>query len=78
MGSIANGAGRCVQTLDFARFLYGDGETRRQFGHDLTECLGKVGFVKLTNHGIGDRDIHSMFDFVRQLIPSRSTSIGTR
>lgn len=72
--SSRNGVDEGVRTLDFSHFLHGDNEHRHQFGKELIDALGRVGFVKIINHGIGDDDICQMFDFVRQfqICPPRS------
>lgn len=68
MGSLLNSnAGQGIRTLDVSRFLNGDCAARSEFAKELVDCVGSVGFVKLKNHGISDREIRQVFDIVRRL-----------
>lgn len=64
---IHSNAGQRVRTLDISCFLNGNCAARSEVAKELVDCLGSVGFVKLKNHGVRDREIRRVFDFVRRL-----------
>ncbi|KAI4263864.1 MAG: hypothetical protein L6R42_001011 [Xanthoria sp. 1 TBL-2021] len=60
---IHSNAGQRVRTLDISCFLNGNCAARSEVAKELVDCLGSVGFVKLKNHGVRDREIRRVFDF---------------
>ena len=50
-----------IATLDFGRFLHGDGEEKARFAEEFAGALGEIGFAIRTGHGVDPAlydDIH--------------------
>ncbi|KAG8416316.1 hypothetical protein J3458_006909 [Metarhizium acridum] len=63
MGDFLPNSRRTVRTLDFADFLHGDSNKQSKFCRELIECLSTVGFVKLVNHGISEKELYEVFEW---------------
>lgn len=53
-----------LASLDLSLFLDGDHETRKGFAASLREELAHHGFVKIVGHGLSDKDIKEVFEWV--------------
>jgi isopenicillin N synthase-like dioxygenase len=59
-----------LPTLDLSRFTGGSTLERHQLASDLLASLSQHGFVKLVNHGISDKAVAKLFDWVCLKTPS--------
>ncbi|RDA82872.1 hypothetical protein CP532_0396 [Ophiocordyceps camponoti-leonardi (nom. inval.)] len=55
-----------VRCLDFSRFLGNNQEQQEEYCHDLVDCLSRVGFVKMTNHGFSKDELRQVFEWNRR------------
>jgi isopenicillin N synthase-like dioxygenase len=63
-----------LPTLDFADFTSGTKEQRQKLSSHLVQSFKDHGFVKLTNHGVPEDTVKTLFEMVRQpLSQFRST-----
>ena len=57
-----------LPTLDLSLFASSKEIQRIQFASDLLDSLSLHGFVKLVNHGISDKTIDQLFEWVSALL----------
>ena len=55
-----------IPVVDLAEFLSGDKERKSLFVHQLGKAYEEVGFVSVTNHGIPDSLIASLYEHAQQ------------
>lgn len=54
-----------LPTLDLSLFTNGSDTVRRKLASDLLDSLSHHGFVKLVNHGISEKTVSRLFEWVR-------------
>ena len=61
-----------IATLDFGRFLHGNGQEKARFAGEFVTALEEIGFAVLTGHGVDPSLYDEMHDSVHDLYTSTS------
>ena len=60
-----------LPVFDFSKFLHGDRKEKSEAAADIVDAFKNLGFVYLTNYGISEDKIQSLFDWVCYGISNR-------